>query len=122
MRSFAPHAPRRALRTAATVLLISHLSARLSPGTQVQPPQTNLAAIVRHAPILNGNGRIEGSVQQILGEPVTVGGGFVLTGDLLVPGAPRLRLSSFCAAIICSTSSISFCASTSGERVGFQSR
>ena len=35
--------------------------------------------------------------------------------------APRRRRISFCASSICCTSSISFCASTSGERVGFQS-
>jgi len=29
---------------------------------------TNLAVTVRHAPSLNGNGRIEGSLQQLLGE------------------------------------------------------
>src|SRR5262245_11171905 len=48
--------------------------------------QTNLAVIVRHAPNLNGSGLIEGSVQQLLGENVTLNGGFTLTGDLLVPG------------------------------------
>jgi hypothetical protein len=37
-------------------------------------------------------------------------------------GLPSRARISFCAAIICSTSSISFSASTSGERVGFQSR
>jgi TIR domain len=40
----------------------------------------------------------------------------------VISAAPRRRLISFCAAIICATSSSSFCASTSGERVGFQSR
>ncbi len=37
-------------------------------------------------------------------------------------GSPRLRRSSFCASIICAMSSMSFWASSSGERVGFQSR
>jgi hypothetical protein len=58
---------------------------------QAQP--TNLAVTVRHAPSLNGNGRIEGSVQQLLGENVTLNGGFTLTGDLLVPGTPTLRVN-----------------------------
>ena len=52
---------------------------------------TNLAVTVRHAPVLNGNGRIEGSLQQLLGEGTTLNGGFTLTGDLLVPGSPALR-------------------------------
>jgi hypothetical protein len=55
---------------------------------QAQP--TNLAVTVRHAPSLNGNGLIEGSLQQLLGENVTLNGGFTLTGDLLVPGTPTL--------------------------------
>jgi hypothetical protein len=55
--------------------------------------QTNLAVTVRHAPNLNGNGRIEGSVRQLLGENVTLNGGFTLTGDLLVPGTPTLRVN-----------------------------
>jgi hypothetical protein len=58
---------------------------------QAQP--TNLAVTVRHAPSLNGNGRIEGSLQQLLGENATLNGGFTLTGDLLVPGTPTLRVN-----------------------------
>jgi VCBS repeat-containing protein len=54
---------------------------------------TNLAVTVRHAPSLNGNGRIEGSLQQLLGESATLNGGFTLTGDLLVPGTPTLRIN-----------------------------
>ena len=54
---------------------------------------TNFAVTVRHAPSLNGNGRIEGSLQQLLGENVTLNGGFTLTGDLLVPGTPTLRVN-----------------------------
>ena len=54
---------------------------------------TNLAVTVRHAPSLNGNGRIEGSLQQLLGENATLNGGFTLTGDLLVPGTPTLRVN-----------------------------
>lgn len=51
-----------------------------------------LAAVVRHAPNLNGNGLIDGSVQLLLGEAVTLNGGFRLAGDLLLPGTPTLRL------------------------------
>ncbi|MGA2786967.1 MAG: Ig-like domain-containing protein [Verrucomicrobiota bacterium] len=54
---------------------------------------TNLAVTVRHAPSLNGNGRIEGSLQQLLGENATLNGGFTLTGDLLAPGTPTLRVN-----------------------------
>ncbi len=51
---------------------------------------TNLAVTVRHAPSLNGSGLIEGSLEQLLGENVTLNGGFTMTGDLLVPGTPTL--------------------------------
>ena len=58
-----------------------------------QTPQTNLPVTVRHAPGLNGNGQIEGSLQQLLGEDMTLNGGFVITGDLLEPGTPALRVN-----------------------------
>ncbi len=48
-------------------------------------------AIVRHAPDING--RIEGSVQQLEGEGITLNGGAVVTGDLLVPGTPAVRIN-----------------------------
>ena len=51
--------------------------------------QTAGTALVRHAPTLNGN--IDGSVQQMLGEAVTLNGGAAVTGDLLVPGTPTVR-------------------------------
>ena len=44
------------------------------------------------------------------------------TSSSVRSGLPRRRRISFCAAIICSRSSTSLAASTSGERVGFQSR
>jgi len=65
----------------------------LVPAVTAQTVRTNLAVTVRHAPNLNGNGRIEGSLQQLLGENVTFNGGFTMTGDLLVPGTPTLRLN-----------------------------
>ena len=55
--------------------------------------QTNLAAVVRHAPNLNGNGSVSGSIQQLLGESVTLNGGFNISGDLLVPGTPSLTVN-----------------------------
>ncbi len=63
---------------------------RLSGIALAQSSQTNLAVTVRHAPSLNGGGLIEGSIQQLLGESVTLNGRFALTGDLLVPGTPTL--------------------------------
>jgi hypothetical protein len=54
---------------------------------------TNLAVTVRHAPSLNGKGLIQGSLQQLLGENATLNGGFTMTGDLLVPGMPTLRIN-----------------------------
>lgn len=55
--------------------------------------QIDPIATVRHAPAFNGDNRIEGSVQQLLGENVTLDGALVVTGDLLVPGTPRLRIN-----------------------------
>lgn len=55
--------------------------------------QTDLIVTVRHAPSLNGPGRIEGSAQQLLGENVIFNGGFTLTGDLLAPGTPTLQIN-----------------------------
>lgn len=54
--------------------------------------QTAGTALVRHAPAFN-NGTVDGSVQQLLPESVTLNGGVVLTGDLLVPGLPTVRLN-----------------------------
>ena len=65
----------------------------LPVSVSAQAPQTALAVTVRHAPGLNGNGLIEGSLQQLLGEDVTLNGGFVITGDLLEPGTPALRVN-----------------------------
>lgn len=56
-------------------------------------PILSLAQVarVRHAPTLNGN--VEGSIQQMTGEAVTLNGGANVTGDLLVPGSPTIRLN-----------------------------
>jgi hypothetical protein len=61
-----------------------------SPGTPAwaQAPGT---ALVRHAPVLDG--AVEGSVQMLLGEAVALAGGASITGDLLVPGMPAVRLN-----------------------------
>jgi hypothetical protein len=60
----------------------------LPAGTRPCAAQT---AFVRHAPTLNGS--VEGSVQQMTAENVTLNGNASITGDLLVPGTPSLRLN-----------------------------
>src|SRR5580692_6807367 len=57
---------------------------------EAQTIQTNLAVIVQHAPYLNGRGVIQGSLQQLDGQNVTLERGFRMTGDLLVPGTPKV--------------------------------
>lgn len=49
------------------------------------------AAIVRHAPTLNGNARVEGDVRQLTGEGLRLSGNATITGDLLLPGTPTIR-------------------------------
>ncbi|MEJ0089785.1 MAG: M36 family metallopeptidase [Limisphaerales bacterium] len=56
---------------------------------ETETDRTNLAVIVRHAPSLNG-GTIQGSLQQLNGENMTINSGFTMTGDLLVPGVPTV--------------------------------
>ncbi len=56
---------------------------------ETENERTNLAVIVRHAPNLNG-GTIQGSLQQLNGENLTINSGFAMTGDLLVPGTPTV--------------------------------
>ena len=48
-------------------------------------------ALVRHAPVLNGG--LDGSVQVLLGENVTLNGNAWISGHLLVPGTPNVRLN-----------------------------
>lgn len=48
-------------------------------------------ALVRHAPTLNGG--VEGSVQQMLPENVTLNGNAFVSDGLLVPGSPTVRLN-----------------------------
>jgi endo-1,4-beta-xylanase len=47
-------------------------------------------ALVRHAPFLSG--RLDGSLQMTLPENTTLGGSARVSGDLLVPGTPTVRL------------------------------
>ena len=50
-----------------------------------------ITAVVRHAPVLNGG--LDGSVQVLLPESVTLNGNAWVSGDLLVPGTPTVRLN-----------------------------
>ena len=49
-------------------------------------------ALVNHAPAFN-SAQLEGSLQQMLGESVTLNGSTSFTGDLLVPGTPNVVLN-----------------------------
>lgn len=50
-----------------------------------------ITALVRHAPVLNGG--LDGSVQVLLPESATLNGSAWVSGDLLVPGTPSVRLN-----------------------------
>src|SRR5687768_2197061 len=54
--------------------------------------QVTGTALVRHAPEID-SGTVDGSVQQMLAEPLTLNGGAVITRDVLVPGTPVVRLN-----------------------------
>jgi hypothetical protein len=53
--------------------------------------QANGVALVRRAPTLNGT--VEGSVHVMTAENITLNGGAIVTGDLLVPGTPAVQLN-----------------------------
>jgi hypothetical protein len=46
--------------------------------------------VVRHAPTLDGQVRVDGNLRQLLGEALTLTGAAEVTGDLLLPGSPTL--------------------------------
>ncbi len=48
-------------------------------------------AIVRHAPMVNGS--VNGSVQMLSPESITLNGGAHISRDLLVPGSPTVRMN-----------------------------
>lgn len=60
-------------------------------GTATATLTINLTALVRHASSLNGG--IDGSVQLLSPEDVTLNSNASLSGDLLVPGTPPTRLN-----------------------------
>src|SRR2546423_3240348 len=52
---------------------------------------TSGTAVVRHALVLGGSNRIEGSLQVLTGENFSLDGNAIVTGDLLVPGTPVIQ-------------------------------
>jgi hypothetical protein len=85
--SFTKLVPRRVLtRTAVCALVVC---AALCLTLTMLARQSSPKAIVRHGLTLNG--RIEGSVQQLVGEATTINGGGALTGDLFAPGTPTVK-------------------------------
>lgn len=63
----------------------------LLSATTTSAQQAAGTAQVRHAPILHGS--VEGSIQLMIAEDTTLDGGASVTGDLLVPGTPTVRLN-----------------------------
>ena len=62
-------------------------------GSTMQTLTISVTALVRRAPTLNGG--IDGSLQMLTGENVALNGNAWISGDLLVPGAPKLQLNGF---------------------------
>ncbi|HVU35343.1 MAG TPA: MBG domain-containing protein [Opitutaceae bacterium] len=60
-------------------------------GSLEQTLEITITALVRHAPTLNGI--LDGSVQQLSAEDVTLNGGASVSGDLLLPGTPSVLLN-----------------------------
>lgn len=50
-----------------------------------------VTALVRHAPTLDGD--LDGSMQVLTGESLTLNGNAAVSGDILVPGTPTVRLN-----------------------------
>ena len=57
----------------------------------VVPDPTPIAALIRHAPTMNGI--VDGSLEMMLGENVTLNSGGKVTGKLYTPGFPTVRLN-----------------------------
>jgi hypothetical protein len=80
---------------AARIRILLFVAASLAPSVvRAQKVAPTLGtALVRHAPTVDGTATIEGSVQQMLPESVTLRGNAVLTDDLLLPGTPSVMLN-----------------------------
>ncbi|MGI8602323.1 MAG: PKD domain-containing protein [Verrucomicrobiales bacterium] len=79
----------RKLEISATALL-GIIGASLCPAAV--PPVQNLAVISQRAPSLRGQALVDGSLQQIAGEDLTIGGQTRVRGDLVVPGEPTIQV------------------------------
>ncbi|HYC72780.1 MAG TPA: MBG domain-containing protein [Opitutaceae bacterium] len=60
-------------------------------GTATGTLEVTVTALVRRAPTLDGD--LDGSIQQLLPENITLNGQALVSGDLLVPGQPDVRLN-----------------------------
>ncbi|HEX8150503.1 MAG TPA: PKD domain-containing protein [Pyrinomonadaceae bacterium] len=78
------------LASAAQLKQIAFAPAGVAPVPGVRQVYEKIA-VVRHAPALD-SGRVEGSLWQLLGEPVTLDGTDAITSDLLVPGTPDVTV------------------------------
>lgn len=67
------------------------LNSAAQPTTNAATDCGDLVSVVRHAPTING--RVEGSLQMLLGEYVNLNSGNVITSDLLVPGTPSIQIN-----------------------------
>lgn len=79
-------ATRRVLLAAYAALIVAVLAGVVF--VAAQSPTVPVVVTVRHAPTLNG--RVEGSLQMLAGEYLTLNSGGVVKGDLLVPGTPTV--------------------------------
>jgi DNA/RNA endonuclease G (NUC1) len=60
-------------------------------GTATGRLHVTITSIVRHAPSINGD--LDGSLQLLLPESFTLNGGAMVSGDVLVPGLPVVRVN-----------------------------
>jgi rhamnogalacturonan endolyase len=79
------------------------------------PGAQGATVLVRHAPTLNSNARVEGSLWLLAGEAMTLNGSAAIAGDLLVPGSPAVTLNG--SASIGSTVAGSGSAQPAGYRI-----
>jgi len=54
----------------------------------------DIVVVVNNPPEINGQGRIEGSIQQLSAQDALLNGGAVIDGDWLVPGTPQINVGN----------------------------
>lgn len=74
-----------------TYAVIATLNDANFTGTISDTLTITIPVLVRHAPTLNGG--LDGSLQVLLGESLTLNGNAYISGDLLMPGTPIVRLN-----------------------------